>query len=25
LLDQILNRVEMDVIERLKLVPNPFR
>jgi len=25
LLDQIVNRVEMDVIERLKLVPNPFR
>jgi len=25
LLDQIVNRVEMDVIEKLKLVPNPFR
>ena len=25
LLDQIVNRVEMEVIERLKLVPNPFR
>ena len=25
LLDQIVNRVEVDVIDKLKLVPNPFR
>ena len=24
-LDQIVNRVEVDVIDKLKLVPNPFR